>query len=273
MVLLRPLLQPLLLFLLLSFRYPPTVGLTSIHHGDQAILLVSGAADATGPANCVPFGTGDWGPWKGFIYAAVPAFTLSLNDRIAFDLGAENSHEITMDVGIAATTTSGGVVPDDDGFTSVCSACTPLSPFGNAVIGDHELEFQANVPGATYVHRAGDGVSQSLRTDWVGRACLRRPIIIIDRPTDRLTYVLTDRTAGRALPRYWLLRIGLLVQQHSHGVRGGRRLGALRGALLLGWERQRALDGPGWDQREFVLSIIANLPFCHSALFLPKGHI
>ena len=72
----------LLLPLIATALAATTSALTSIHHSDEAILVVEGVDDAEGPSNCLPFGSSDWGLYKGFIYANIPAFSLAMNDRL-----------------------------------------------------------------------------------------------------------------------------------------------------------------------------------------------
>ena len=36
---------------------------------DDAFLTILGDAAATGPTNCILFGSGDFGPYKGFVYS------------------------------------------------------------------------------------------------------------------------------------------------------------------------------------------------------------
>lgn len=44
----------------------------------------------TSVGNCIPFGQNDAYGFQGFIYRNVPAFTLQVGDKIAFDLGSQN---------------------------------------------------------------------------------------------------------------------------------------------------------------------------------------
>jgi hypothetical protein len=69
---------------------PSAEAVVSIHAGDNSFLDIIGTGAATGPSNCIPFGTSDFGPYKGFIYKNVPAFTLHTQHRIAFDMGNPN---------------------------------------------------------------------------------------------------------------------------------------------------------------------------------------
>jgi hypothetical protein len=45
--------------------------------------------------------------------------------RVAFDLGASNDNAIVVDIAVAATSVDGGSDVDSNGFTTICSACTP----------------------------------------------------------------------------------------------------------------------------------------------------
>jgi len=131
--------------------------LTSPHISDEAFLSVVGDAAAAGPSNCMPFGDASLGKYKGFIYSGVAAFTLYEHSRIAFDLGALNNEAIVLDIALAATSSDGGTAVSSAGFTSVCSACTPASPKGDAISGNFELEFELNVAGLEF-NFAGGGL-------------------------------------------------------------------------------------------------------------------
>ena len=101
------------------------------------------ANNVYGPSNCIPFGM----PYTsstdhmGFIYANLPAFDLYAGDTLAFDLGAQNDVDITMDIAVAATSSNGGIEPDANGFTTIATGVTASTPRGNTVQGDYELGF------------------------------------------------------------------------------------------------------------------------------------
>lgn len=118
---------------------------TSVSGTDVHIVTVEGTRPATGPSNCIPFGSASgnpsWGQYSGFVYQSVPSFVAEAGDWLAFDLGAANDESIILSIAMAATTTNGGVSENGAGFTTVCSKCTAASK-GNNVTGDFELGFQ-----------------------------------------------------------------------------------------------------------------------------------
>lgn len=102
-------------------------------------------------SNCWPFGNssegGDgWGPYMGFVYQNVPAFTLKAGDVLAFDLGAMNTVDVQVDIELAGTTSNGGSDPALP-YTKVASNTQiPLNPNGNDIVGDYEMQFTAEAP-------------------------------------------------------------------------------------------------------------------------------
>ncbi len=101
-----------------------------------------------GPSNCIPFGKPykNSSQYQGFVYQNIPAFELYPGDTIAFDLGAENDTDITVDIALATATSNGSSEQDSDGFTTVVSSGTPADPNGNTVHGDYELEYTVDTP-------------------------------------------------------------------------------------------------------------------------------
>jgi hypothetical protein len=120
------------------------------------ISFTAAAADASktitvhanegGASNCIPFGLGNAGPYNGFVYQNIPAFTLAPGDRIAFDNGSgTNAIDISMNIAMVATTTNGGDVPAGS-FVTIVTDGTPDDPRGDAIANNYELRFTAEAP-------------------------------------------------------------------------------------------------------------------------------
>jgi hypothetical protein len=82
----------------------------------------------------------------GYVYKNIPPFQLMANDTLAFDLSAVNDADLQFDIALAPTTVNGGDQPSGAFTTVVTNTQTPLNPRGNAVNGDFELQFNAQVP-------------------------------------------------------------------------------------------------------------------------------
>jgi hypothetical protein len=110
-------------------------------------------------SNCIPFGNNvDYG-FSGFIYRNVLPFSLEVDDRIAFDLGALNDVPARRNIYLAVgnknpdppEVVGGNVVSQGVAATAwvkvVSEAHSPGGrPRGNSTIGDFELRFHAEAP-------------------------------------------------------------------------------------------------------------------------------
>ncbi len=110
----------------------------------QTVTTVTPATPGVG--NCFPFGNSSsegeaWGPFMGFIYQNVPAFSIQPGDILAFDLGDMNTVDVQLDIELAATTSNGGESPDLPFTKVVSNTQIPLNPNGNDIIGDFEMQF------------------------------------------------------------------------------------------------------------------------------------
>ena len=102
-----------------------------------------------GVGNAYPFGD-EAGDFVTFIYKNVAAFTMTVGNQIAFDLGALNDVPVTVDI-YFSDLSSGYVV---QGYTQVVpESQTPLNPYGNTTIGDYELRYTATT---AFTHAAGN---------------------------------------------------------------------------------------------------------------------
>lgn len=104
-------------------RVPLMSAIVSPFVGDSPFLEIIGSSPSSGPANCIPFGAGSFGPFKGFVYANVPPFQVAPYARIAFDLGGLASRTIQLDIALSSTTTNGGTIQNSNGFTTVGATC------------------------------------------------------------------------------------------------------------------------------------------------------
>lgn len=105
---------------------------------------------------CYPFGMGTtewyvsstlpWTPYGGFIYQNVPPFDIEVGDTIAFDLGAPNDFDIALDIAMAPTTENGGTQEAEAFIKVVSKTHEPANPRGDAITGNYELQFRAEVP-------------------------------------------------------------------------------------------------------------------------------
>jgi hypothetical protein len=95
-------------------------------------------------------------PYKymGFVYKNIKPFNLKPGDKIAFDLIRVNDKDITLEIAFAITTKMGGHIIDHQAedwhinvrkeypYTIVVTNGTPaITPRGNNVLGDYELEY------------------------------------------------------------------------------------------------------------------------------------
>jgi len=102
--------------------------------------------------NCFPFGgdndaNDDFGPYMGFIYKNVPAFSMMPGDTIAFDTAnIENNVAIELDIELAPTTVNGGNVAGTNFTKIVSNTQQAVDPNGNTILGDYELAFTAEAP-------------------------------------------------------------------------------------------------------------------------------
>lgn len=154
--------------------------ITGVGNGETDILVragvlegrihvtVSGGATSTsvsivpgGPVttnNCIPFGQShSFSTFQGFIYRNVPAFTMNVGDKIAFDLGALNDRDIRRDVYFGVANKNPEADPQTFNVTSqgvralswvkvATESQTPANPRGNTVQGDYELVWTAEAP-------------------------------------------------------------------------------------------------------------------------------
>ncbi len=108
----------------------------------------------TGPpstGNCYVFGMGGnngspWTPFAAYVYQNIPAFQLKVGDTLAFDTNAVNDTDVQLDIALAATTSNGGDTPGQAFKTVVANTQTPANPRGDTVIGNYEMQFQAQAP-------------------------------------------------------------------------------------------------------------------------------
>src|SRR5262249_29472848 len=118
----------------------------SATHVCAATITLQGNS-TTGPTNCIPFGgAGPYLPYMGFIYKNVPAFTLAVGEKVAFDLGSPNDQPIMMDIALATAVSNGSDTPNAAGFTTIVTGGIPSDPDGDAIIGNYELAFTATAP-------------------------------------------------------------------------------------------------------------------------------
>jgi hypothetical protein len=114
------------------------VGMTA-SAAQAAVLTVQG--DSSGiTGNCIPFGCpGSYGPYQGFIYQNLPAFTLNVGDKIAFDSAGVNNTPLSFNIFLSSTTTNGGTNPV--GFTQVVNNGTAGSVYGDNALFNYDLTF------------------------------------------------------------------------------------------------------------------------------------
>ena len=113
-------------------------------------LTITGPPDDV--RNCIPFGCP--GPdFTGFIYRALPAFSVKPGDSIAFDTLAPNNVELRFDIYIAPADPDFPLVPlgfQDAGkgfadlYTKIVDGNAGHDQFGNAVDGDFDLAYRLN---------------------------------------------------------------------------------------------------------------------------------
>jgi len=102
----------------------------------------------TNVGNCVPFGRSTNGPYTGFIYQNIPAFSLLPGDSLAFDLAGTvpNDNPIEYDIELAPTTVNGGSEASGT-FTKVVSNTQQAAvPNGDTILGNYELAFIVEAP-------------------------------------------------------------------------------------------------------------------------------
>ena len=120
-------------------------------------------AAVRGVGNCFPFGGNTNYRFTGFIYRNIPAFSMQPGDKIAFDLGAQNSQEARRNIFFAIANKNPELgtpgVSQDVRATAwqkvVDESQVPLNPHGNTEIGDYELVYTAEAafsfPGGGFI--------------------------------------------------------------------------------------------------------------------------
>jgi len=109
----------------------------------SATIIIEGVNNEV--SNGYPFGSpGPGAPYMGFIYANIPAFSLKPDDLIAFDTGAENDSTLQFNIALAATTTNGSVIQDQNGYTQIVNAGIPTDPNGDSIVGNYELTYSVD---------------------------------------------------------------------------------------------------------------------------------
>lgn len=122
------------------------------HFGPGTIHIVPASPTAVG--NCIPFGNNTAFGFTGFIYRNVPAFSLGVGKKFAFDLGSLNGQQLRRDIYLSQANLNPTLPPPSfntpsqglKATTWVKVASTtqvPSSPFGNFVSGDYELVYTA----------------------------------------------------------------------------------------------------------------------------------
>ncbi|MFV8819472.1 hypothetical protein [Haliea sp. E17] len=133
-----------------SFRSPRSVvnaalcavSLVALPAQAQTVTTIEGNTPAV--SVCFPFGIGiNWPPFYGFVYQNLPAFDIATGDTIAFDTGLANDVEIALQVDMVPTTVNGGNIAAGAYTTVVSNTQAPANPFGDAVVGNYELQFTA----------------------------------------------------------------------------------------------------------------------------------
>ena len=100
-------------------------------------VTVAPTNPSPGAGNNFPFGQATiWVPFAGFVYKNVPAFDLKTGDKLGFDLIAQNTTNIQLQVDLAATTTNGGDVPAGPFTTIVNNSNLPENPKGDTTPGN-----------------------------------------------------------------------------------------------------------------------------------------